>query len=104
MAFLIKFTEKPQYCCPISTRNLPEAMLKDAHLPISKIRPEIGYHQDSNNGDGSLWIHGYKFVGKMSAYLEIWRHDPESGAIRQGQPIVSIFSQSVWERTFTNIL
>jgi len=104
MAFLVKFTEKPQYRSPKSTQNLLKAMLKDAHLPVSEIRPEIGYHQDPNDKDGSLWIHGHKFVGKMSAYLEIWRHDPESGVIRQGQPIVSIFSQLVWERTFMNIL
>src|SRR5204862_147976 len=89
MAFLIKFKETPQYRSPIDPAKLPEAVLKDVSLPIYEIRPEIEEGVDKQRG--FLLIHGMKFAGRLSGFLEIWGRDSGTGkAARQGNPIVSI--------------
>jgi len=86
IAVLIKVSEKPQYRTP---KSLPDTILKDTERRIDTIRQEA--YEAIDDKEGLLSIHGVKFVGQMSAYLEIWTRDRETGkAVRRGDRIVSI--------------
>jgi hypothetical protein len=88
MAFLVKFKESPQYRSPVDAANLPEALLKDVPLPIHEIRPKI--EEGIGKQQGSLLIHGIKFAGEMTGFLEIWHRDSRTGKATQlGKQIVS---------------
>jgi hypothetical protein len=103
MAFLIKFKESPQYRSPIDPENLPEAVLKDIPLPIREIRPQI--EEGVGKQCGSLLIHGFKFAGRLSGFLQIWGRDSTTGkAVQQGETIVSIALNELWGKMFMGIL
>ena len=87
LAFLVKFTESPGYNSKRILQHIPQNVLDNpkGYLPRSLV--------DVNDCEGRLEIHGSTFVGTTTAFVEIWKPEPNTGkAMCWGNRIVSSLS------------
>jgi len=92
---LVKLEEIPLYRCP--TRTFQDKEIEALGLPhFSAMKPNIFRLQDPADIFGPLQLRNLTWVGRMHAFLEIWKPNVTSGlAERQGDRTVSFFLLSI---------
>jgi len=74
LVMLVKLEEDPCYRCPI--RNLTQSEFAELECPPMK---EIRYQPVTISGPyGPVEYKGFKWVGKISGFLEFWTLDPDT--------------------------
>ena len=76
LTFLVKFTETPRYSTRRALEHLPKDVVENAELHATdKSLVRI------DTCEGRVNIHGSSFVGKIRAFLEIWKRDSDTGDV-----------------------
>lgn len=82
LAFLINFNENPRFSSKQAFANLPKYVLAD---PYKYFKVDVL----GRPNNGAVQVYGVNFVGKLTAYLEVWKSNPNGEPVRRGERIVS---------------
>jgi hypothetical protein len=94
--FLVKISETPLYRGP---KQLPHEIMEMRKLSVNEFHNK--FHRAMEEKNGKLFAHGVKFGGAISAFLERWIRDPQTGrATQKGKRIVCLNPASYNTKTY----
>ncbi|PGH20400.1 hypothetical protein AJ80_03545 [Polytolypa hystricis UAMH7299] len=89
IAFLVKLTEQPRYSGKRCYRALQKEVIENAERYVNDREGFTAKEEDLDGGErGKMQAYGATFVGRITAFFEIWERDEDSGdAVRRGERV-----------------